>query len=125
MSIKSLDGYYGYAKPPVPDSQKLAGNSALSEDASHLAGDKTVSTGEAAKKVDLDAAVKKINDFISPAMSNVKFIVHQENHKLVVTMVDASDEKVLRELPNNEVLNLSKSLDKLNGLTGLGIRQSA
>jgi flagellar protein FlaG len=132
MSINSLDGYYGYVKSPVSDGVKLSGNFALpatSDAKSKPLVDTTKSeqpsTESSVKKADLEAAVKKINDFISPAMSNVKFLVHQEANKMVVTMVDATDEKVLREIPSMEVMHLSKSLDNVTGLKGFGLKQSA
>lgn len=137
MSINSLDGYYGYVKSPVSDSAKLSGNFALSS--SNDASDKTLvdnpslgqiktdqpTSDKPVKKVDLEAAVKKINDFIEPAANNVKFLVHQQANKMVVTMVDATDAKVLREIPSMEVMHLSNSLDSVMGLKGLGVKQSA
>jgi len=39
--------------------------------------------------------------------------------------VDATDEKVLREIPSMEVMHLSNSLDNVMGLKGLGVKQSA
>lgn len=137
MSINSLDGYYGYVKSPVSDGAKLSGNFALSS--SNDAGDKPLvdtpnlgqtktdqpTSDKPVKKVDLEAAVKKINDFIEPAVNNVKFLVHQQANKMVVTMVDATDAKVLREIPSMEVMHLSNSLDDVMGLKGLGVKQSA
>jgi flagellar protein FlaG len=132
MSINSLDGYYGYVKSPVSDGVKLSGNFALpakSDAKNKPLVDTTKSeqpnTDIPVKKAELEEAVKKINDFISPAMSNVKFLVHQEANKMVVTMVDATDEKVLREIPSMEVMHLSKSLDNVTGLKGFGLKQSA
>jgi uncharacterized FlaG/YvyC family protein len=132
MSINSLDGYYGYVKSPVSDGVKLSGNFALpaTSDAKNkplvdTAKSEQPNTETLVKKADLEDAVKKINDFISPAMSNVKFLVHQEANKMVVTMVDATDEKVLREIPSMEVMHLSKSLDNVTGLKGFGLKQSA
>jgi flagellar protein FlaG len=134
MSINGLDGYYGYIKNPVSDGSKLSGNFALPVEGDTAGENKPLvdsakvdqpKANQSVKKVDLDAAVKKINDFIAPAMSNVKFVVYQEAHKTVVTMVDASDEKVLREIPSMEVMHLSRSLDNVAGLKGLGVKQSA
>ncbi|HEY3300033.1 MAG TPA: flagellar protein FlaG [Methylophilaceae bacterium] len=137
MSINSLDGYYGYVKSPVSDGAKLSGNFALASnsgasdkplvDISNLGQTKAdqPTSDKSVKKVDLEAAVKKINDFIEPASNNVKFLVHQQANKMVVTMVDATDAKVLREIPSMEVMHLSNSLDNVMGLKGLGVKQSA
>lgn len=137
MSINSLDGYYGYVKSPVSDGAKLSGSFAFttSSNASNkpLVGVAKVDLPKVdqtewdttVKKADLDAAVKKINEFIAPANNNIKFMVHQQASKMVVTLVDATDSKVLREIPSMEVMHLSNSLENVIGLKGLGVKQSA
>ncbi len=137
MSINNLDGYYGYVKSPVSDGAKLSGSFAFAPigDANNkplisaakvdLAKVEKSEAGNAIGKSDLEAAVKKINDFVAPATTNIKFMVHQQAGKMVVTMVDATDAKVLREIPSMEVMHLSKSLDNVIGLKGLGVKQSA
>lgn len=73
-------------------------------------------------KTALVTAVKKLNDFVAPALQTVEFAIDQQSERMVVKVVDTTSKKVLRQIPNEEVLAMSKTLDKLQGLM---IRQTA
>ena len=73
-------------------------------------------------KGDLITAVKKLNDLVAPALQTVQFSLDDESERLVVKVVDTATKQVLRQIPNEEVLAMSKTLDKLQGLM---IRQTA
>jgi flagellar protein FlaG len=66
--------------------------------------------------VALEDAVKKINAFVSPTSSSIQFSVDQESNRTVVKVIDLETKKVIRQFPNEEVLAMSKALDKLQGL---------
>ncbi|MGZ8261768.1 MAG: flagellar protein FlaG [Methylotenera sp.] len=70
----------------------------------------------------LVTAVKKLNELVAPALQSVEFTVDQESERMVVKVVDTATQRVLRQIPNEEVLTFSKTLDKLQGLV---IRQTA
>jgi flagellar protein FlaG len=69
-----------------------------------------------ADNVALEDAVKKINAFISPTSASVQFSVDQDSNRTVVKVVDLETKKVIRQFPNEDVLAMSKALDKLQGL---------
>jgi flagellar protein FlaG len=73
-------------------------------------------------KADLETAVKKLNDLVAPALQTVQFSLDAESERMVVKVVDTASKQVLRQIPNEEVLAMSKTLDKLQGLM---IRQTA
>jgi flagellar protein FlaG len=73
-------------------------------------------------KTALVTAVKKLNDFVAPALQTIEFALDQQSERMVVKVVDTASKKVLRQIPNEEVLAMSKTLDKLQGLV---IRQTA
>jgi len=73
-------------------------------------------------KADLETAVKKLNDLVAPALQTVQFSLDAQSERMVVKVVDTSSKQVLRQIPNEEVLAMSKTLDKLQGLM---IRQTA
>jgi flagellar protein FlaG len=73
-------------------------------------------------KSDLETAVKKLNDLVAPALQTVQFSLDAQSERMVVKVVDTSSKQVLRQIPNEEVLAMSKTLDKLQGLM---IRQTA
>lgn len=64
----------------------------------------------------LEEAIKKINAFISPTSSSVQFSVDQDSNRTVVKVVDMETKKVIRQFPDEDVLAMSKALDKLQGL---------
>lgn len=73
-------------------------------------------------KASLITAVKKLNEFVAPALQTVEFAIDEQSERMVVKVVDTATKKVLRQIPNDEVLTMSKTLDKLQGLV---IRQTA
>ena len=44
------------------------------------------------------------------------FSIDPDSKHVVVKLIDQQTKEVLRQIPNEEVLELSKSLDKLQGL---------
>ncbi|MDI1299330.1 flagellar protein FlaG [Methylotenera sp.] len=67
-------------------------------------------------KADLETAVKKLNDLVAPALQTVQFSLDAQSDRMVVKVVDTASKQVLRQIPNEEVLAMSKTLDKLQGL---------
>jgi flagellar protein FlaG len=70
----------------------------------------------------LEAAVKKLNELVAPALQSIQFSLDEEANRVVVKVVDTETQKVLRQIPNEEVLAFSKSLGQLQGLV---VRQTA
>ncbi len=73
-------------------------------------------------KAELETAVKKLNDLVAPALQTVQFSMDEQSERMIVKVVDTASKQVLRQIPNEEVLAMSKTLDKLQGLM---IRQTA
>lgn len=70
----------------------------------------------------LAGAVQKLNEYVAPALQTIEFSLDQESKRMIVKVVDTATQKVLRQIPNEEVMAMSKTLDKLQGLV---IRQTA
>jgi flagellar protein FlaG len=75
-----------------------------------------------ATKQDLSNAVDKLNKFVAPTLQSIEFSIDEESNSIVVKVVDTATKKVLRQIPNEEVMAISKTLGKLQGLV---IRQTA
>lgn len=73
-----------------------------------------------------EAQIKQAADSINKVMQkfshNLRFSVDGDTGKVVVKVVDTKTNDVIRQIPNEEVLAISKALDKLQGLI---IRQKA
>ncbi|HOY69920.1 MAG TPA: flagellar protein FlaG [Methylotenera sp.] len=70
----------------------------------------------------LSKAVKMLNEHVAPALQSVEFSIDQETNRTIVKVVDTATHKVLRQIPNEEVIAMSKTLGKLQGLM---IKQTA
>jgi flagellar protein FlaG len=64
----------------------------------------------------INKAVESINKTIQATAQNVEFNVDSDLGKVIVTVIDRSTKQVLRQIPTVEVLEIAKSLDKLQGL---------
>lgn len=73
-------------------------------------------------KAALQNAVKKLNETVAPALQTVEFEIDEDTDKTVVKVIDKESKEVIRQMPNEEALAFSKTLDKLQGLV---IRQTA
>lgn len=82
-----------------------------------LTGVKAVQPGEPAPAIDdVRDAVRKIEDVVSPAAQDLRFSIDDETGITVVKLIDTETQTVLRQIPTEEVMEISKALDKLQGL---------
>ena len=122
MFNSSLDAY-GSVSRPAGSHNIAASQIALVS----TVGNKTVGKVESKQitQIDEDAltgAVKKLNEYVAPALQTIEFSLDHESKRMIVKVVDTTTHKVLRQIPNEEVVAMSKTLDKLQGLV---IRQTA
>jgi flagellar protein FlaG len=63
------------------------------------------------------AAVQSANAYIQESTSsNLQFSLDEESGRTVVRMIDTQTEEVLRQFPSEEMLAISKSIDRMQGL---------
>jgi flagellar protein FlaG len=122
MFNSPLDAY-GSVKKSAGSHNIAAGQVALV----NPSGLKTADKVENKQAVEVDQvvltdAVKKLNEYVAPALQTIEFSLDHESKRMVVKVVDTATQKVLRQIPNEEVVAMSKTLDKLQGLV---IRQTA
>lgn len=118
MFQSSLDAYGTAKLTAVPGSQATQATSGLKV----VTKPEEVLPAVAFDKATLTGAVKKLNDYVAPALQTIQFSIDQESERIVVKVVDTATQKVLRQIPNEEVMAITKTLDKLQGLV---IRQTA
>jgi flagellar protein FlaG len=94
----------------TPQTQEI--RSALSDDSSDRPGGVE----------ELQTAVEKIQEFIRKAASDIEFSIDKDSGRTVVKVVDRETEEIIRQIPSQEMLDLARALDKLQGLL---IRQEA
>lgn len=71
---------------------------------------------------ELHAAVERIRQVVVPNAQSLLFTVDEELGRTVVRVTDAITNEVIRQIPSEEAVAISKALDKLQGLL---LRQQA
>jgi len=62
------------------------------------------------------AAVQSANAYVQSVSSNLQFSLDQDSGRTVVKVVDTETSEVLRQFPSEEMLSISKSIDRMQGL---------
>jgi flagellar protein FlaG len=65
---------------------------------------------------ELQSALQKIKEFVSAAASDISFSIDSESGRSVVKVIDRSTKEVIRQIPSQEFLEMSKALDRLQGI---------
>ena len=121
MSIQSVGASAGQYTPPV---QISAGTgTARPVDASLEAGKTQAAkdTSQTAKAAppsseQLNQAVKQIQDVIEKTANSLQFSIDEDLGVSIVKVIDTESKKTIRQIPTEEVLDIAKALDKLQGL---------
>lgn len=125
MSIQSIVSSSGMLTP-APAS--VAGSQAsvrapTSNDAANVetlvpastAGASSPNAG-AEQKQQVEAAVKAVKEFIQPMASNLAFEMDDDSGRTVIKITEASSGELIRQIPSEEMLEIAKALDRLQGL---------
>ncbi len=67
-------------------------------------------------------ALQSINKALQKLSSNLEFTVDEESNRTIVKVMDNQTQEVIRQMPSVEAIEISKALDKLQGLL---VRQKA
>ncbi len=62
------------------------------------------------------AAVQSANAYVQSVSTSIQFSLDRDSGRTVVKMVDKETEEVLRQFPSEEMLAISKSIDRMQGL---------
>lgn len=65
---------------------------------------------------ELKAAVAKANQAMAAMSASLSFEVDADTKTTVVKIVDTTDNSVLRQIPSQEMLQIARALDRLQGL---------
>ncbi len=67
-------------------------------------------------KQQVEAAVKAVKEFIQPMASNLEFNTDEDTGRTVIRITDSSSGELIRQIPSEEILEIAKALDRLQGL---------
>lgn len=75
-----------------------------------LADNKVVHKGE------VQTVVSKMNEFIEPLRTNLKFVLHDELNEYYVTIVNPHTNEVIKEIPPKKMLDMYAAMAELMGI---------
>ncbi|MBA4743478.1 MAG: flagellar protein FlaG [Azoarcus sp.] len=105
--------------PAKSDSQQAAAANSAAEDGNTVTGlqapRKPTSVQEASIQ-ELSAALEEVQKTIRPVASELNFSLEEDTGRMLVKIVDMETDEVIRQIPSEELLRISKALDKLQGL---------
>ena len=110
---KGLSAPAGAAAPgAAPAAGVQPGDSAKVGAAGTVAAAEATDKSAQASAKELKEAVDKLNERLKPFISEaVRFNVDDESGKLIVTVVDTEKNTVLRQIPTEEALKMSREAD--------------
>lgn len=63
----------------------------------------------------LDAAVKQLNSYAQSINRSLEFNIDTDSGETVVKVIDSETDELIRQIPNEEALNIAKQLDEVSG----------
>ena len=73
-------------------------------------------TDSAISPQELQEAVDSMNDFVSSLRNTLNFSIDKDTGRTVVKVIDQATDEVIKQIPSEEMLAISKAIDKLKGL---------
>ena len=61
-------------------------------------------------------ALEQVHQVVRPLAQSLQFSIDKDTHGTVVKIVDTDTNKVIRQIPSEEMLQMAKDLDKFTGL---------
>ncbi len=62
------------------------------------------------------AAVQSANAYVQSISTSIQFSLDHDTGRTVVKMIDTQTDEVLRQFPSEEMLAISRSIDRMQGL---------
>ncbi len=119
----SINAIQGASQPQVAKGDDLAVNSAAKQQAKlQSAPRQQYYPADAAAKdpaqfeTRVKAATQQLNDFMKHFSINLNFSIDSDSKQIVVKVVNQQTGELIRQIPSEEALKLSKAMDTLQGL---------
>ncbi len=123
MSIQSVGASSTQYAPPVQSPGHNPGTGAVrtaeaTPEASRVqeANASKSTPGTPPTSEQLNQAVKQIQDVIKQTANSLQISIDEDIGVTVVKVIDTESKKIIRQIPSEEVMDIAKALDKLQGL---------
>lgn len=64
----------------------------------------------------IDQAMTEVKKALAPVARNLQFSVDDETGRTIIKVIDASTNEVIRQMPSEELLAITKAIDSFSGL---------
>ena len=85
-------------------------------DIAHIEADKVDKSAAGATSAQTSSALDEVNKSLQMASIGVRFEFDKEAHTMVTKVVDVETGEMIRQMPNEEAVHISKVLGQLQGL---------
>lgn len=120
MNIQSVSNIAsGQSSPPISVASNREGSAAADAVRVASSAGTTALPSKATEQVSaeqLKEATDRIKAFVQPINSGLEFAIDKDSGRTLVKVIDQQTKEVVRQIPSEEVLNIAKALDKLQGL---------
>jgi len=119
MDIPSVGRTLPPGSPPPDKNVMPSGTTTSMSNAVQSPAPADTTSAETKKSTDpsqLKKAVDDINKTLQDRGQDVRFSIDESSKRVVVKIIDQNTDKVLRQIPTEQALEISQSLDKLQGL---------
>ncbi|MYL57498.1 flagellar protein FlaG [Virgibacillus halodenitrificans] len=93
----------------LPDTEK-------SQQHSRLDGKVLLPTDNTITKDKLRSVTEKLNEFVEPLKTDLKFVFHEKLNEYYVTVVNPLTDEVIKEIPPKKMLDMYADMAELMGL---------
>ena len=112
----------------MPDAMRNASASTVRSEQPRSAQPNTEALSTAAQsqsapsRETIESAAKAVQNFVQPMSGNLEFTVDEDTGQTVIKVIDNQTKELIRQIPSEEMLEIAKALDRLQGLL---VRQKA
>lgn len=104
------------ARTSAPSGQNSGPHGVRAGNDRSASGESLPAARAAAAAQDLERTLRKLNESMAAAQRNLSFRVDKDSGRTVITVVDAATHEVIRQIPSEEVLAVSRALEAAGGL---------
>jgi flagellar protein FlaG len=84
--------------------------------ATATAPSETVTTTPAEHEESIEQAVDRVRKVVEAKARDLQFAIDEDSGRRIVRVVDTVTKEIIRQIPSDEMLAISRALDKLHGL---------
>ncbi len=65
---------------------------------------------------EIEEAVTQINDYVQNIQRELRFSIDEESGKTIIKVIDSSTDELIRQIPSEKLLAVSRALEEFSGL---------